>query len=196
MRKNMLKQSMYDRWLEYGTIYGITDYSFIGITKEDEYLSASVIKPFWIEYLYMVSIVIAQKECIGMFSEKAGSVASGLSKMRFQALRIRDIGKINELNRTYIECINRVCLVKFSNQQQGKEMYDILQKQLKVYESKKYFEDELKGLCQISETSIKIKRELGGILLKVVGFVGITEIGIKTIKYIGELMCEFFSKYL
>ena len=79
MRKKLLEDAVYPRWSDYGTIYGATAYSLCCITSDVAFINESVVRPFLVEYSYLVSLVLAQRIGIISFTARTGKAIAGFS---------------------------------------------------------------------------------------------------------------------
>ncbi len=152
MRKLCLKEAMYSRWLDWGTVYGMTEYSFVGITAEIEGINASVVRPFYVEYVYMISLIMAQRVTIMKFSEEAGRLAGKIKNGR-RLLARRLSKQLLTLQKNYVVFLNRMMLAEFSCQEQGLELYDMMQKRMLVEKERDLLDAKLQGLYEIVNIS-------------------------------------------
>lgn len=153
MRQEQLNDALYPRWMDYGSLYGVTGYSFIGITTSNPNINYNVVQPFYVEYLYMVSAVLAQKLSIMKFASKAEGIARNMKNSRFW--RLWKGNKLtNELQEEYITFKNSLLVLEMTCQEQGVELYRLLQKQLRVDAEKDVFDEELHGLYEVVSTNI------------------------------------------
>lgn len=110
MMKRLLEEHIYDRWIEYGTITGITEYSMISVTGSDEDFLA---RNFLTEYIEMMILVLAQRASLLAFERMISDSALG-------KLDIRTIQK------SYILFQSQLLLKEVTPQQQGIELYRML----------------------------------------------------------------------
>ena len=139
---------MYGRWADWGTINGVTDYSFICITAETPMVNNSVVMPFYVEYLYLVSLVLAQRISLMKYSVRADQIADLIhsSNKKSKSIRKEQAQRWIDLQESYIVMKNRMMLLEATSQEQGIELYRLLQKQLMVPEEQAILDDQLQGL--------------------------------------------------
>ena len=140
--EDLLKHAVYPRWREAGTLYGVTAYSMLCITSESEEIEASVIRPFLVEYLYFVSLVLAQWMEINAFAEKLADqsgVKTWISRDR----------KFIHIQEEYIRVKNKLLISEISNQEQGIEIYHLLQKALMIEAQKSNLDEQLNSLYEM-----------------------------------------------
>ena len=127
MKKRKLQESIYSRWADYGTLYGITSFSFVCLTREDEFLKYSVINPFVNQYVEMTCLAIIQRDSI--------------------ALMLREILEDNALLKNmFLEFQNWLLMSKITMQEQGVELFDLMRKQLDIKSEYEVLEGKLKNI--------------------------------------------------
>lgn len=168
MRKKLLEDAVYARWSDWGTVYGVTAYSLCCITTDAECINESVIRPFIVEYSYLVSLVLAQRIGIISFTVQTGKVIARFNNKRnrkrngigyFQAVRLSQIQK------QYIDFKNRLLILEASTQDQGIEIYQLLQKQMLVKNEQDILDGKLQSLYEAANISIGNRLSVIGILL-------------------------------
>ncbi|MFY9116844.1 MAG: hypothetical protein WAN85_07090 [Bacteroidales bacterium] len=148
MRTNLVKDHTYSRWVEYGTLYGISRYSFVSITEPQKNLAARYPNSLFlldhIDTMYhdMVSLILAQRVMILKFS------------LRATELNVLDEPKmlaIEELNREYKDFINKILYTEICSEDQGIELYDMLKEHTRVNEQAKSLEKQIHDLYWLQE---------------------------------------------
>lgn len=183
MRRELLDKALYRRWLDYGSVYGVTSYSYIAITTDSEVVNNSVVCPFYYEYIFFISLVLAQRIGIARFSYETVLNAeitelrerkTGKEKQRciimWILMRIAGIicafpsfvknsykgwkksGEYIKLQRRYIVFKNQMLILEASCQDQGIEIYNLLQEQLLVKEEQQILESQVQGLYEMFST--------------------------------------------
>ncbi len=163
MQKKLMERALYMRWSNWGTLYGITNYSFICITTDEEGVNASVVKPVILEYAYMISLVLAQRLGITLFSEEAGSVVTGVEQKG--TIKSRKIKNLINLQEKYITFKNQLLLLEVTKQEQGIELYHLMQKQILVDEVQIVLDEQLERLYEVVNVSNGNKISVKGIWL-------------------------------
>ncbi len=116
MQEELIKQATYSRWNEYGTLYGISRYSFTCLS--DEGFGKDVILPHMKTlYFQMVTLLLAQRASLLRFSDEITAIS--------------DIGvdepsadKISSLYKNYLRFVNKLYFKEITAQDQGIELYD------------------------------------------------------------------------
>lgn len=137
MLKKMLEDHVYDRWLEYGTITGITEYSMITVTTEGgiQFLA----NPFLTEYVEMIYLVLAQRATFLAFERTVSNVACSGYKYN-----------INKIQRQYVMFQSQLLLQEATVQQQGIELYTMLRKCLHIREQQECVDGQIRALYEMS----------------------------------------------
>ena len=125
MRQTLLLKALYPRWADYGTIHGITNYSMMALTGRTEWINESVVRPFLLEYGYMLSVVAAQKTGIEKF----------MMELTEDTFDDKEDVPTKEKRRKRWKRFNTILMLhEFSTQDQGTELYDLLKQQMKIEE--------------------------------------------------------------
>lgn len=165
MRKRILQNAVYERWSDYGTLYGVTNYSMVCMTSESELINDGVVKPFLIEYKYLVSLVLAQKIGISLFSEQAGYIVQGVDDPHL--INKKQVKCLINLQEQYITFKNQLLILEASAQEQGIELYQLLRKQMQIAEEQNILDEQLESLYEVTNVSNGNRIEEVGIKLAV-----------------------------
>lgn len=176
MRIKLLEESLNPRWQKYGTIYGITRYSFIMLVNSGA--PPYLLDHFNTMYARMVELVLIQRASILRFSGEVTHL-SRLSKDTEENL----VKKISDFYKAYIQFVNQIYFREITAQDQGIELYDKLQEKMRLKDQVKDLDDEISELHQYAtiledaerNESLKNLTILGTIFLiptLVTGFLG------------------------
>ena len=165
MKNNLLDRAIYRRWLKEGTLYGATAYSLFCITSRSEGINESVVRPFVAEYSYIYSLVLAQRYAISEFSELAGKRVTGIEKRG--TIHWGKAKRLNDLREKYVAFKNKLMIIEISPQEQGSEIYHLLQKQLMIAEEQMILDEQLQSLYEIVNTSNSTRLSVWGLVLAV-----------------------------
>lgn len=165
MRKRLLQNAIYERWSDYGTLYGVTNFSMICITAESPSINAEVVKPFLTEYKYLVSLVLAQKIGISMFSELAGNIVKGVDDSKL--INKRQVKNLINLQEQYITFKNQLLILEASAQEQGIDLYQLLRQQMQISDEQAILDEQLESLYEVTNVSNGNRLEGVGIKLAV-----------------------------
>ncbi|RYU93036.1 hypothetical protein [Emticicia agri] len=136
-KNEIIEKSTYKRWSDYGTLYGISKYSFTMLCSDTgpEYL-LSVHETM---YLKMAELSLVQRATVLRFSDEVQYINS-----------IEDEFKKNEMIRGlyeyHIRFINKIDFREITPQEQGIELYDMIQKTMRINEQVEFLDKELNEL--------------------------------------------------
>lgn len=121
MRNELLGNHTYPRWLDWNSLYGITRYSFMYLTSYGA--PQHLLTCFETIYARMAELVIMQKAAVLKFTDDivaASSLPAADNKERFQ--------NVQKIYKEYIRFKNQFYFREVTAQDQGVELYDMLQK--------------------------------------------------------------------
>lgn len=140
MLREQLEKHIYPRWLEYGTVTGITEYSMVTVTTNVgmEYL----VTPFLAEYIEMLYLVLAQRATFLAFERTISNVACSGYKH-----------SINAVQRKYVLFQSQLLPQSVTNQQQGIELYDMIQECLLIGKQAAVVDGQIRALYELETVS-------------------------------------------
>lgn len=142
MRAELLKKSSYVRWQRWSSLYGVSRYSFVYLTNS--WAPQYLLDNFETMYARMTELVLVQRASMLRFS---GEVTK-LSRLLDSADIKKISGHISSLYREYIRFINQIYFREVSAQDQGIEIYAMLQDALRLPEYVKDLDGEIGELHQ------------------------------------------------
>lgn len=148
MKKDILEKSIYARWIDYGTIYGVTHHSLICVTSENETVLDPVIKPFVNQYVQMAIIALLQRVSLLRLSKMAGNTTNSFHGNG--EISHREIQKVLQLHEEYVRCQNQILLFEVTSQEQGMELFEMFLEQLYIEREKNALETQLNNLYEIA----------------------------------------------
>lgn len=147
--KKSLEEHTNVRWLNYGTFFGASRYSFVCLTGTLETLkkpyinAAFLVNHMQTMYYKIVELCLVQRACLLRFSDEVHEI----SLMKED--RANDLSaKVQSLYREYIRFVNRIYFREVTAQEQGVELYDLLQKHMKIERDVKDLDSEIEELHQ------------------------------------------------
>lgn len=153
MKYDLLQKALYMRWQKYGTMYGVSRYSFVALTDGESFAKNVLSMHVRTIYSRMLELVIIQRASILRFS---GEVA------RVSALKGKDdkemAKRISSLYKEYIRFVNQVYFRSVTAQDQGIELYDMLLKQFDTNAQIKDLDNEIGELHQYATLLIDQRR--------------------------------------
>lgn len=150
MRKKLLQETIYDRWIDWGTIHTVTHNGFGCIASEGAPYD-SVIMPFLTEYMEMMALVLLQRNLLLEFHIEAKDLS-----IQF------DSEELENLQKRYVKFKTQVLLFEVTPQEQGYEIYRLMQKQLYIDEEKEKLDDIMNSLYEVANVkhSIELNKKI------------------------------------
>jgi hypothetical protein len=120
MMKALNRVATYDRWADYGTLFGITRYSLVALTDES-YFSYTILREHMRGVYYLMAVsLLAQRASIVHFFNKVTEISQVLDK---EPLSSESLNKVTSLYASLIEFESRLHFAEVTPQEQGIEMY-------------------------------------------------------------------------
>lgn len=140
MFKDLLHKATYTRWSDYGTFFGISRYSFTILCGDFEIL----LRHTKTMYYRMASLVLAQRALSLYYSREISEISRDLDENKLTNKELR--ARVNTLNRDYLRFVNNVYFREITPQDQGIELYDLMQKQMNIERDEKGLSTEVEQL--------------------------------------------------
>jgi hypothetical protein len=125
----LIQEHTYDRWVNYGTLYGVSRYSFVILTQSSYEFESILNKHFCNLYYYLVLLALVERSSVLNFSERV-SMAADLGNP--STISQQTATKISVLYHDYIQFINKIYLREITAQEQGIEIYNLLMDKMKI----------------------------------------------------------------
>lgn len=153
MAERLVRQSTYNRWSAYGTVYLATQHSFIALFSQE---NLSTVVPhltegFSSQYLELVLLVYIQRAGFLKFSREAGEMATSSAR------------GILQLQQSYINFKNQFLLLEPSSQEQPIELYQLLQDNLYVTKHIQILDQEIQSLYEMDQ--VKSSNRMNRVML-------------------------------
>lgn len=206
MMKKALRDHVYDRWADWGTFYGITEYSLVCATGESDELNETVINPFVTIYVEMAKLALAQRaaitnmenkileEIVNEGAEKNVSEKIKKNKNKKEKINVNKIylEHIRQIWKMYVSFQNKLFLPEVTFQQQGVEIYQILKESLKIDVMNSHLEKELDHLHNVAELDYQtLEREAEDRIDYAINFVTIFGLTLALISVAQDFLCGF-----
>lgn len=173
--KEMLgKKYVYDRWIEAGSLTGITEYSLMTITGSTWDVLAN---NFLTEYIEMIILVLAQRATLLNFERLISDSANNKNDIR-------------RIHRSYLNFQSQLLLKEVSPQQQGIEIYRMMLDNLFINEQVAEIENQIEDSFA-QKTADNEARE--NKILFILAILGVFDL---VGKFFEWLNLETISKYL
>ncbi|RLA75110.1 MAG: hypothetical protein DRG30_04805 [Epsilonproteobacteria bacterium] len=111
MQNELIEEATYHRWMEWGTLYGMSRYSFVCLANSDFPLPHMKTM-----YFQMFTLLLAQRASILRFSDEI----TALSDIESKNLN----SKTSSLYKNYIRFVNKLYFREVTPQDQGLEIYN------------------------------------------------------------------------
>lgn len=119
MQKDIIKKATYERWQQWGSLYGVSRYSMMYLTNNSGPDYQYLLDYFENTYARMAELILVQKASVLRFS----SEVTNLSNMD---IRSGFSEKVSSLYKEYIRFVNQIHFREVSAQDQGIELYQKL----------------------------------------------------------------------
>lgn len=163
LTKQLIAKHTNTRWLNLGTIYGASRYSFVCLTSSLEtlknYNAAYLLNHMQTMYYKIVELCLVQRACILRFSDEVTAI-SGLIEKNDKKLT----SNMSSLYKQYIRFVNKIYFREVTAQEQGIELYDLLQEKMKLKDQVKDLDGEIEELHNY--VTLKEQREEGKIITR------------------------------
>lgn len=140
MQESLIKQATYTRWQEYGTLYGVSRYSFVLLSDESDFSKDHLNNHIKTIYFQMVTLSLVARASILRFSDEI----TALSDIKAQEKDLTN--KISELYRNYLRFKNKLFFKEITPQEQGIELYDKMREIMRIDEDIKDLSQEISSL--------------------------------------------------
>jgi len=149
---NLLSEATYTRWSTYGTLYGISRYSFVCLANVSDF-SVKLTKDIKTMYYRMASLALAQRALALYYSREISQISKDLDEKKTLTKELRK--RVDELNRDYLRFVNNIYFREVTSQDQGIELYELMQKQMNI----KRDEEGLSGEIEQLHNYIEMKND-------------------------------------
>ena len=163
MFREFLKQATYMRWSNYGTFTGISRYSFTSLIGED---TIGLLRHTRTMYYRMASLVLAQRVLSLYYSREISEISRDLDENKLTNKELRK--RVNTLNRDYLRFVNNVYFREITPQDQGIELYDMMQIQMNIKRDEEGLSAEVEQLYHYLTMSNDEQRNIEAETLSVI----------------------------
>lgn len=125
MRRDLIDQTTYCRWADYGTLYGITRYSLICLANRSG-MSLGVLREHMRGvYAQMMAMLLIQRASLLQFSDRVAKVSqvARASACSPAGKTLAMASQAENLQRDYLNFVNRLWFTEVSPQEQAIEVY-------------------------------------------------------------------------
>lgn len=158
--EDMLKKHIYHRWIELGTISGISEYSMVSLTTNDP--PPHLAPAFLTEYVEMAIIALAQRASLLNFEKRLSECACGNQS-------------IESVHKEYLLFQSQLLLSEVTPQQQGIELYNMLLENLFIEKQARDIEKQIQSLYAHQTAKNEKRENLILFIIAVIGVIGAIE---------------------
>lgn len=153
MIQKLLEDSVYNRWIEAGTIHAVTHHSCFCITSEDYSENyASVIVPFISQYVPLMELVLVQRSTIIRFEQMNADLSRSLGDYG-ETFDVDCIKKLMDLQEKYVAFQNELMFCEVTAQEQGIEIYNLMQKSLYIEKEEEKLNGHITNLYEAANVN-------------------------------------------
>jgi len=148
MQRKLIKKATYTRWRDYGTLYGISKYSFVCLANSDF--------PFpHMKTLYfdMFTLLLMVRATLLKFSDEVSEIAKNLNNKN-------TIDNVAKLYERYIQFVNGYYFREITAKDQGLELYEMALETLNIQRDIKDLDSEIEELFRYVEMKQRKEAEI------------------------------------
>lgn len=141
MTRHLLREHSNLRWADEGTLYGVSRYSFVCLTGDSsQFFPKLILSHCQTNYFKLAELALLQRGCVLRFSDEVTAISDLPDKNR-------NLGAhVSSLYKQYIRFVNKIYFREVTAQEQGIELYDLLQKHMRIENQVKDLDSEIEEL--------------------------------------------------
>jgi len=170
MKSQLIQKHTYSRWSNLGTFYGINRYSFVCLTdtldnlKKPYVNAAFLVNHMQTIYYKMAELCLVQRACVLRFSQEVAGISAMKDKKKNPLTK-----RVSNLYKQYIKFVNRIYFREVTAQEQGIELYDLMQEHMRIEQNVKDLDNEISELNQYAMLLEEQKRNSSLAILTLIG---------------------------
>ncbi|MFW5879405.1 MAG: CorA family divalent cation transporter [bacterium] len=159
MQSELAEKSTYDRWVDWGTLYGISRYSMVSIVNESDFAYNVLRVHMRTMYYQMAVILLMQRASIISFSSRVSKISGQIKKNRNNDSKLNEkiIKDISDLDGDVIHFVNRLWFSEVTPQEQGIEMYELGHKVMNLKAHLRDLKSEIQELYDYARLQVEQK---------------------------------------
>lgn len=174
MRQELIRTSTYARWIECGTLFGISRYSFVALTGSSDFSYNVVRNHMHRQYYQMVIFLLAQRASAINFANQIASISKLIDQLDIKKGDVKIIAdEVRTLHGKFIGFVNRMWFEEVTPQEQGIELFDIAQRQMKLKDQISELKEEMKELFEFVELHHQKEQNLAVYRLTILAGLGL-----------------------
>lgn len=168
LMKKLISKHTYTRWSDYGTLYGVNRYSFVCLTSSLDTLkknnSSFLVNHVQTMYYKICELCLVQRACILRFSDEVTRISAMNEKKKISLIE-----RVGNLYKQYMRFVNKVYFREITAQEQGVELYNMLQRNMNIEHNVKDLDKEIKELLSYISLIQSHKQSRNIELLTIIG---------------------------
>ena len=164
MQKELINKATYTRWKNYGTLYGVSRYSFVALCDGEWFCKNIILNHMRYHYKDMALYVLTNRATIVRFFDEVGSTAR--LKNRLDRFYERTV----EMYYLYLEFMSRLFFREITPQDQGIELYQKLLGWFNIDQDIKDLENEIEKLHSIADMQLSKEEQKEMNTISKIGF--------------------------
>lgn len=153
VRKYDFEKALYRRWIDYGTIHGVTNYSIICVTGDVQDVRDTVLNPFLRLYTKMAMIVLLQRASLNSFNTKLSECVDKISEEEPSEESLNDV---SNLSMQFADFQGKYLMPEVTSQIQGIEIYNMLQRQLGIEKNEQNVQRQLNNVYKTLNAKLEL----------------------------------------
>jgi hypothetical protein len=194
MKTDITNSHTYFRWQKEGSLYGISRYSMVLLSGNNDLTKEVLLRIFRTMYARMIELSLVQRASILKFSDEI-TFLSGLKEKPADLAN-----KISDFYKEYIRFVNQIYFREITSQEQGIELYNLIQDKMKIEEQVEDLDKEIGELHQYAiliedkerNNSLSILSIIGAIFIIPTFLAGIYGMNFKFIEEIHNPLSYIF----
>ena len=170
MRKELLERHVYQRWLDYCSVYAIAAQSFVYLTNSSE---SHLLNSFLTQYMRMSSLALVQRASLMLFERELADITVESATKTSRKMKRGTIVKIMDIRERFIAYQSQLGFTEISSQEQAIELWDMLRDSFQIQKQTDAFSKRMDDLQDAANTSLSFSINVIGLV-----FTAFTAIGI------------------
>ncbi|MGD1007630.1 MAG: hypothetical protein ABR980_10410 [Ignavibacteriaceae bacterium] len=135
MKNELIKNATYPRFVDWGTLFGLTRYSFMCLSNRKD-TAYNVIRNHMQKMYYQIAVLLLiQRASILSFNDMIEDISKQIEKLSKRHIDVTEdeiVRNVELIQSDVISFINRLWFDEVTPQDQGIEIYDLARKQMKL----------------------------------------------------------------
>ena len=149
MRRQLIREHLYSRWADWGTIYTVAAQSFMFICAGTENHVEHLFDYYRTEYYELVCLTLVQRASLRVFQSEASLLSAHIEDPGWVPNKEKR-ARIADLQEKLIAFQNQINLYEVSSQEQAIELYDMMRNVFLVNKYTSILQEQLDGLYNIA----------------------------------------------